>query len=224
MANAFYYIVSLSEQAFFSIVTSALEAYSILHGKSKGGAHIPEETYGNLWGHEATTKRKEKVFHIALADVDTSAERSPGQVVPKEESFALKEAFIDRFHPELEYLGDFHSHPYDRKHDSVTSTLDVERKELYGFSDADFASFRHLRKARNYRVGLVATIYKSDKAVARVNKHVGDEDYSCIRFSYDDLTIWLKCCVFGEKRRISDRKVALVCSSLGFHVGAIEQN
>jgi len=224
MANAPYYIVSLSEQAFFTIVTSALEAYSILHGKAGGKTHVPEETYGNLWGHEATTKRGETVFHVALADVDTSADRQPGQVQPKEETFKLKQEFVDRFRPELEYLGDFHSHPYDRKHDQVNSALDVERNRLYEFSEGDFVSNRQLRQERDYRVGLVATIYKAEKPVPRASKYVGADDFSCVRFSYDDLTIWLKCCVYGEKRRVNDSKVALVCSALGFHPGAIEQD
>lgn len=209
------YIVSLSEQAFFAIVTSALEAYSVEHVI---GSTEPLETYGNLWGHEGKSKRGEKVLHIALADVDTSADRQCGSVAPKQESFDLKADFIDHFRPELEYLGDFHSHPYDNANDKVKTAAVVERQKLYEFSKEDFDCAKLHRETRQYRVGMVATIFQSEKPVVRESKYVGPDDASCIRFSYNDMTIWLKCYVFGDKKRVTDSLVALVCPALGLTV------
>jgi hypothetical protein len=50
------------------------------------------------------------------------------------------------------------------------------------------------------------------------------ENYSCIRFSYDDFTIWLKAHVYGDKNAIDDQKIALLCPAIGFHAGVIEGN
>jgi hypothetical protein len=104
-------IVSLSDAAFFTIVTSALEAYSICHQDDSEDDHVPLETYGR--GYQATTKRKESLLHVVLADSDTSAKCKSDEASPADDAFDLKADFADSFFPELEYLGDFHSHPYD---------------------------------------------------------------------------------------------------------------
>jgi hypothetical protein len=212
-------IVSLSEQAFFTIVSSALEAFQINHNVQSNKKHVPLETYGNLWGHAAQNSRKESILHVSLVDVETSAERSPGSVQAAKGSFELKQQFVERFHHEIEYLGDFHSHPYDPQNDNVKNALKVERKKFYEFSPADFEAARLLCKDRDYRLGLVVTVFRSDTPVKRKSKHVG---LSCIRFSYNDFTIWLKCHVFEGDRAVQHRKVALICPSLGFHIGAVK--
>jgi hypothetical protein len=43
-------VVSISEQAFFSIVTSALEAYKLEHVLTNGDSAAEVETFGHLWG------------------------------------------------------------------------------------------------------------------------------------------------------------------------------
>jgi hypothetical protein len=212
-------IVSLSEQAFFTVVSSALEAFQINHDGKADKKHIPLETYGNLWGHASVNRRGVSIFHVALADVDTSAKRTPESVRAERKSFELKQQFVDHFHPEIEYLGDFHSHPYDPVNDDVDNALQLERDKRHEFTPADFESAQSLRQDRTYRLGLVVTVFRGEKTVARKSKHVG---LSCIRFSYDGFTIWLKCHVFGEKRTVQDRKVALICPALGFHIGAIK--
>jgi hypothetical protein len=110
---------------FFTIITSALEAYKVSHHDGNK-SHIPIETYGNLWGYLADTRRKnEMVFRVVQADVDTSATRQADSVRPKQEAFSTKVEFIDTFMPELEYLGDFHSHPYDFGNDGVNNVLEL---------------------------------------------------------------------------------------------------
>lgn len=212
-------IVSLSEQAFFTVVSSALEAFQINHDGRSNKKHVPLETYGNLWGQASVNRRGESILHVSLADVDTSAKRTPGSVQAEQKSFELKQQFVDRFHPEIEYLGDFHSHPYDPVNDDVNNALQLQRDKRHEFSPGDFESVQTLRKERTYRLGLVVTVFRGEKPVARKSEHVG---LSCIRFSYDGFTIWLKCHVFGKKRAVQDKKVALICPALGFHVGTIK--
>lgn len=218
------HIVSLSEPAFFSIVAAALEAYEIARVNSVATPHVPLESYGNLWGYQARSKRNERVLHISMADVETSADCQTGSVQPQDGSFILKQDLIDRFRPELEYLGDFHSHPYDLKNDKLKSALEVERGGYYRFSNGDREHVKNLKETRNYRVGLVTTVFKLAQGVRRKDEYVrtDTENYSCIRFSYDDFTIWIKAHVYADKNAIDDQRIALLCPTIGFHTGMIE--
>ncbi len=220
-----FYIVSISDQAFFTIITSALEAYRVSHPEDDddGENHIPIETYGNIWGYQAKTKRNEIVFRAVLADIDTSAVRTPNSVRPQQKAFDIKEEFVDKFMPEIEYLGDFHSHPYDFENDKVNNVLELERKKLFCFSHGDFKHVKYLQEERNYRLGIVATVFEMPKQVARRNRHIDEDGLTCIRFMYDNLTIWLKVYVFMDSKRIKDKDIALTCPSLGFHAGSVEQ-
>lgn len=224
MIKQLQHIVSISEHAFFSITAAALEAYEIARLNSLVIPHVPIESYGNLWGYEAQSKRGERVLHVSMADIETSADCKPGSVEPNNESFILKRDLIDRFRPELEYLGDFHSHPYDLVNDNVKSALQVEDQECYRFSPSDIRHVKALKETRRYRVGLVTTVFKSDKGRRLKDEYVRveTENYSCIRFSYDKFTIWIKAHVYGEKNAIDDQRVALLCPAIGFHLGMIE--
>lgn len=228
MSKQLQHIVSLSEPAFFSIVSAALEAFSIAREGKPADEHLPIESYGNLWGYEACSARGERILHVSMADIDLSAECGPGSAEPNPESFQLKQDLIDRFRPELEYLGNFHSHPYDLVNDDIRTALEVERGTHYRFSPSDIELVRHLKKdlGRNYRVGIIATVFRADKHVRRKDAYVRTEteNYSCIRFSYSDFTIWLKAHVYGEKNAIDDQRVALLCPSVGFHLGMIEND
>jgi hypothetical protein len=212
------HVASLSESAFFTIVAAALEAFEISHTSTPGVPHVPVETYGNLWGYETRSRNGERILHISMADVETSADRSGGAVQPKDESFELKQGLIARFKPELEYLGDFHSHPYDFDNDKVKTALEVEREEYFRFSPDDFKHVKSLKETRAYRVGLVTTVFRAAKHVPRNDGYVciEKEHYSCIRFSYDDLIIWIKAHVFADKNAINDQKVVLLCPAVGF--------
>jgi hypothetical protein len=218
------HVVSLSEPAFFTIVAAALEAYEISHTNNPATPHKPVETYGNLWGYETYSRRGERILQVCMADVETSAERDPGSVQAKEESFQLKQGLISRFKPEFEYLGDFHSHPYDFANDKIKTVLEVERGEYFRFSPDDVKHARYLKETRDYRVGLVATVFRADKPVRRNDEYVCIETqhYSCIRFSYGEFTIWIKAHVFADKNAINDQKLVLLCPAAGFDAGLLE--
>jgi hypothetical protein len=189
--------VSLSEQAFFTIVTSALEAYRVDHSELSDGAAIRLETFGHLWGYENQASDGVAVYRVVLADVSTAAFMANDCVRPKELAKQLKAQFVDTFFPELMFIGDFHSHPYSLEEDEVKTELDLERKQLY-------------------RIGLVATVYERERKISRSSTYVDVQ--SCIRFQYENLTVWIKAYVwFGDDyRRKSDKMVGLICPNLGF--------
>ncbi|MDI1292995.1 MAG: hypothetical protein PSV18_09650 [Methylobacter sp.] len=218
-------IISLSDSAFFTIVTSALEAYSICHQDDSKDDHVPLETYGNLWGYQATTKRKESLLHVVLADSDTSAKCKSGEATPADDTFDLKTDFADSFFPELEYLGDFHSHPYDVN--EVKTELELQRGKLFeqSSSDAKFAKYQQ-GLGKNYQLQIIATVFERHEQVNRASGHIKG-DLSCIRFQYDKRTIWIKAYAYrvDEKeniwRKVNKDTIALICPCVGVTVETI---
>ncbi|NWC69903.1 hypothetical protein HX873_18595 [Pseudomonas sp. P7758] len=147
-------LVSLSEQAFFTIATSALEAYRVDHSADLDGTGIKLETFGYLWGHLSSTSMNETVYRISQANVSTAAHRTGDSVTARDDAYTLKNTFVESFFPELRFLGDFHSHPYSQERDAVRTELDLERNEFYRFSTADMRSAKAQQDAcKDYRVG-----------------------------------------------------------------------
>ena len=218
-------IVSLSDSAFFSIVTSAMEAYSVCHQDSPKDEHVPVETYRNLWGYQAATKRNESVLHVVLADSDVSAKRELGSVSPADTAFELKRDFADSFFPELEYLGDFHSHPWDES--EAKTELNVQRSLYHQQSSDDqkFAKYQH-ELGKPYRLQLIVTVFERPNMVKRTSGHL-DDDLSCIRFQYDKRTIWIKAYAYrlnekeGTSRKVNKDNIALICPCAGVTVDTI---
>lgn len=212
-------IVSISEQAFFSIITTALESYKLDHVLRDGDMGARVETFGHLWGYLQDLKGGDQVYRIVWADTSTAVVRDKVSVAYDEAAQNLKQEFVDTFFPEVSYLGDYHSHPYSSEEDGVKTELELERAELYKFSDADFRSVRALQSesALEYRVGLVVTVFEREQQVSRTQKRLDGE--SCIRFQYSDMTIWLKAYVWSADseqnyRRKACKMVRLVCPSL----------
>lgn len=211
-------VVSISEQAFFSIVTSALEAFKLEHVLKNGDSAARVETFGHLWGYCQPLMGRNIMHRVVWADTSTAVERDQGAVSYTDEAQELKQGFIGAFFPEVCYLGDYHSHPYSREDDEIKTELELERGHLYRFSDADFRSAKYLQdKLLDYRVGLVVTVFERKQKVARSLKKMDGE--SCIRFQYLNMTIWLKAYVWtpddnDNYRRKADKMVRLVCPTL----------
>lgn len=220
-------IVSISEHAFFTMATAALEAFKVDHTKinfsdSDAGQEleIKLETFGNLWGHTTISEKGSTIYYVSSADVSTSATREREHVLPRDEAYELKKDFVDYFFPELDFLGDYHSHPYDGEND-VKTELELERNKLYQFSPGDFEAVRlEQNNKKDYRVGLVITVFERDDEIMVQRKDQWMDDTSCIRFQYDNVTIWIKAYVWvskdGQKRRRTDKKVSLICPAVGF--------
>ena len=211
-------VVSISEQAFFSIVTSALEAYKLEHVLNGGNSAVRVETFGHLWGYSQSLIGRDMIYRVVLADTSTAVERDQGSVTYTDEAQELKQSFIDTFFPEVCYLGDYHSHPYSFEDDEIKTELELERHHFYRFSEGDFRSVKSLQeKGLEYRVGLVVTVFERERKVNRSLKKLDGE--SCIRFQYLNMTLWMKAYVWTSDnnvnyRRKADKMVRLVCPSL----------
>ena len=179
-------IVSISDSAFFSIITAALEAYEVDHVLPDGEMGGRVETIGNLWGYAQELTGGDQIYRIVWADTSTSAIRKKGSVVHDDGVQELKQIFVDTFFPEISYLGDYHSHPYsDQEEDDdyrVKTELELERSGLYKFSNTDFNSAKSLQETLDYRVGLAVTVFEREQQVSRSQKRLDGE--SCIRFQY----------------------------------------
>jgi hypothetical protein len=212
-------LVSISDQVFFSMVTASLEAYKVRHTAVIPSDHEPVETYGNIWGYITKKKPNLSVIRAVFADVDTSADRYNDSAVPKTEAFELKRDFVNTYLPELEYIGDFHSHPYSfNGSDKVRSVPELERYNFYNFSKNDVAFYKNLQKTegRNFKVAFAVTVYEMDKKVTRQNCYL--DNFSCIRFMYDKIAIYIKTYAYikSDGSRVPSKNVALQCPTIGF--------
>lgn len=218
------HLVILSEQAFFTIVTAALECYE----NPPGNSELPVETYGLLWGHEGRSRRNERILKIQMAGASISADGKADSVEPHDRALDVQRFVIDSYIPELEYLGDFHSHPWDAEADGIKSDLEIQRKFLK-MSPEDVACVRHIHQKHketgdadfSHRLSLITSVFKHPNGIARTTGHISEGDRSCIRFCHAGLTIWIQAYAWEISdtevgwRKVQQRTVELICPSLG---------
>lgn len=155
------YVVSVSENAFISLIASSLEAYAIDSKGTKTRSHKKFlETYGGLYGQHITMEDNRTLFRIEMALSDSTVWQQRYQVDYNKDAILLKKTLLSSYWPHLAYLGDFHSHPY---------TTQGEVKSLKGYYlsetdrlalDADWEFFKKVR----YRLGLVVTVVAMKRA------------------------------------------------------------
>ncbi|WP_251702077.1 hypothetical protein [Metapseudomonas boanensis] len=97
------------------LFTTAIEAYEFTHqstANAKGYTKL--ETFGLLWGYSIPAKGEGPARVIAtMATTETSAVRHTDWVKPNFNSIKAKKEFFERYWPNIELVGTFHSHPYD---------------------------------------------------------------------------------------------------------------
>ena len=235
--------VVITNDAFRAMVISALEGYLVPHGRRvNANEHRPVETYGTLWGFIThKPKTEELIYQITLADIDSSAYRAAESVTEKDLAIRIKSAYLDKFNPELHYLGDFHSHPWHKDYDlqehpyvksaqMLEQGRTIEGGRPYQFSEQDFGWVRSLRAAgRDYRIGVVVTIYQMANLI-RDTSTVYLDGHSAIRFTYNgpdasekerSFRIWIKAYVYDERddtqkdSPVDDKDVILICPAIG---------
>lgn len=217
-------LVILSETAFFTIVTAAVECYK----NPPGNGALPVETYGLLWGHEGVSRRNERILKVQIAGASISADGQPDSVMPHDRALDVQRFVVDSYLPELEYLGDFHSHPWDSENDGVKSDLEIQRN-LLKMSSADVSCVRDIHEKHKetseadfaHRLSLITTVFKHPSGVERPTGHISDDDRSCIRFCHAGLTVWIQAYAWGISdtevgwRKVQQRSIELICPSLG---------
>lgn len=179
-------VIRISEQALIGLVLSALESFATKSKNIKNGDKTKLETYGNLFGHHAELINGTPLFNIDFVHTDISAEQKRNQVSYNKEAIKLKVDTISSYWPQLEYLGDFHSHPddhYTMIHESKNYCLSPgDREDL--IRNTDFF------KSLNYRIGLVVAISSLEKSGSRTTQYIG-KNRSCIEFTFNNLRLWI---------------------------------
>lgn len=205
------YVLRISEPALIQLCLSGLEAYSISHLRK--GPRLQLETYGMLWGHAADLPNGRTLYAVEMASVDTSARMNHSMVTPNDDALELKRDLMTSFWPHLEFLGDFHTHPYPQG-------TDVAGERLYQFSDADRSAIEEspeFWQRHRYRIGLVLTITTLRRASSRMHKWLED---SAIEFTLGNYRLWLKAYVaFAHNGGLQltsddDSRVLLDCPAL----------
>lgn len=197
------YVVKVTESATIDMCLNALEAYSVKHIKYQ---KKPWETFGLVWGHETIMRGGKTLYTIQKVSIDTTAERAPGECTPKDEALDLKFDFINSFYPDIEFLGDFHTHPY------TEPAGEVRKGKLYRYSDTDITRLEEnssFYKKYGYRVGLAMTI----ACVQQESQNEGElanrrPDPSVAEFRFNNYRIWLQAYVTYLQDNEIDLKVS----------------
>lgn len=187
------YVVRISENALMSLVLSSLEAYSVKKKdiKEKGRPKSRIEVYGSLFGHEIIMKNKTILYHVEMANTDTTAEQRRSSVDVNREAISLKADIVTSFWPHLIYLGDFHSHPFK-------NTKVVLDNKMYFMSENDREWLNdNFWKQKGYRVGLVITIAAMEKAGRKASACVAS---NCVEATLGNYRMWLAAyCAYSQK-------------------------
>jgi len=153
-----------------------------------------------------------QVSQVNLFSIDTSARPGRNSVLPNEDAFYLKWDLISSFFPHYDFLGDFHTHPFEdfREVEDGYCLSDQDRYHIQG--EPGLWCFP------NYRISLVLTIALMKRRSSRLAEHV---DSSTIRFDLGNYRFWLKGYVAYESEeqwiQISedeDENIHLDCPAL----------
>ncbi|PST98683.1 hypothetical protein C9J03_26115 [Photobacterium gaetbulicola] len=174
------------------LFTSAIEAYEIEHKAThRSRAKDRIETFGLLWGHIIPEKGdKPARCVITTATIETSAVRDYESVDPNFESIQKKKAFFERYWPNLELIGTFHSHPYDSL-DEVNSEIGWRASE----EDEEFFPYIHevIAPEQDEMVHLILTITELQRnGWAFPSRLANNEESKGFVLSAERRKLWLR--------------------------------
>lgn len=209
------YVVRLSESSLVSLILNALEAYCIRHRGVSTRDNVKLETFGNLFGYETLLADGQIIFQIELVNTDTSAKRQTGSVSYNTDAIALKIATVTSFWPHLDYLGEFHSHPYD----TYKQAQDAKGYYFSSCDRKDLAKNSEFWNSCRHRVGMLVTIGSMGRSGTRETQWV-NSNHSCVELNLGNFKIWLTAyCSYTERGQLfytkdNDDLVTLDCPSL----------
>lgn len=174
------------------LFTTAIEAYEFEHKAHQNGkSYTNLETFGLLWGYSIPQKGNLPARIVAtMATVETSALRHQDWVEPDLNSIITKKQFFERYWPNIELVGTFHSHPYD----NLTEVNDLKG---WRASDGDkkFWPWFHeyVSPEQPLLAHLIITITKLEKkGWAYPDRLKGKEECKGYVLSADDRKLWLR--------------------------------
>lgn len=188
------HIVRISEAALVQLSLAALEGYLVPHNVGRA-RRSGVEISGHLWGKRGRLSDvgggARIVDFVDMAAIETSAERTTNSVESHDAALTLKCDVMTTFWPHLEFMGDFHTHPFRRE-----SVASVEQRRAYRFSDEDrIVNERMVRRFGDagYRLSLVASIAHTNRSIDTARFRDG-----AVRFS---LGGWTPCGEGGRRAR-----------------------
>ena len=198
--------VWLDDRAIEDIVLVALEAYAVPKGK---GVRFTE-TYGMCFGSTKATEEKRQALgkhitryiYINSVHIQLRAEGYSNKLIYDLRSLETQMAVARHLFPQLDIVGDFHTHPY----------RDVEELKLakgWLYSTADEASIPSwaspLRKMGYHpRTSLIVAIAKGGRRIKRPSRLRPN----VIRFSIDKYHFYVACFrIIGN--RYSDKHITI---------------
>ncbi|MBF0420057.1 MAG: hypothetical protein HQL78_07815 [Magnetococcales bacterium] len=183
------YLVRISDHALMELVLAAVEGYTVKEaGHSSKPGRKPQfvETIGLLWGHTARVPYNRLLLNVENVTVDAMANKKSGSVLPAEGEF-VKRDFITSFWPHLQFLGEFHSHPYK-------DINDVKACQGYLFSPGDRKRIEtNIDEGEPYllddpRVHAVVTVASLKRRVLAPPMHITE---NTIEFTLGAFRFWI---------------------------------
>lgn len=207
------YVIRISENTLIQMCLNGLEAYCVKH-KESGRNTNKLETYGQLWGHEITLPNKKTLYCVEMVSIDTSAIRDRDTVDYSDDALMIKRDTMTSFWPQYDFLGDFHTHPYDHYKKAFDN-------KCYLFSERDYESIEDCSdywKKHNYRVGIVLSISNMKKSSDKEPEWI---DKGTIEFTLGNYRFWIKGYIAYEDENNNlklteheDENVILDCPAL----------
>ncbi|WP_264403243.1 hypothetical protein [Vibrio owensii] len=174
------------------LFTTAIEAYEFEHKAHKNGkSHKNLETFGLLWGYSIPQKGNLPPRVVAtMATVETSALRHQDWVQPDLNSIIAKKRFFEKYWPNIELVGTFHSHPY-------ANLTEVNAVKGWRASPGDegFWPWFHefVSPEQPLLAHLIVTITKLEKkGWAYPDRLKGKEELKGYVLSAEDRKLWLR--------------------------------
>lgn len=213
------------------LLTSAIESYEMgLKATSKSAAKLKLEVYGLLWGYPLSPRADLPTRLVAtMATVETSAVRHQDWVQPNYESIRMKRDFFKTFWPQLELIGTFHSHPYDR-----LSEVNEQKGWRASGEDGDKGHWPDMHQRifhdAHELAHLIITITQLErKGTAWPERLPGNESKSGVVFSAERRKFWFKAYttqrreVASVDRDTPSRLEYVVNEEVEFNVPSLDQ-
>ena len=125
--QAYSFSVQFSDAAIDSMLMAATEAYFLGDGR-RLGTYV--EIDGYLWGFYADLSDDHTLIQVERFAPSFSSKRTPKSVEPNEDAALLLHNVMAQLCPQLSFLGEVHTHPYD-------SLVDARDARGWVFSDED---------------------------------------------------------------------------------------
>lgn len=191
------YLVRISENALMELVVAAMESHAVQadHRKKSATGEKYHEAYGLVWGTEVDLEDDLVLFNVDNVTLDAVALRSGSSAVPNT-GLEIKRDAVNYFWPQVELLGDFHTHPF-------TDYLDVTA-ELFRFSEADRKSIEENQILDpDIRVSMIITSAPLKKR-GELRKHISD---NTVVWTMGDFRFWLTAYVIVPLYRLPNLKI-----------------